>query len=80
MSDKNLEPTNQVVKRRFFGRFGSFVRRNENLLMFLFYFGSLHMIWFNMQRKVPYEDRTEIKALQSIKTWWAGKFKADEKK
>jgi len=48
--------------------------------MFLFYFGSLHVIWFNMQRKVPYEDRTEIKAIQSIKTWWNGKFKAEEKK
>lgn len=59
-----------VEKLGIFRRFGRFYMRNEFLFIFGFSFISLHIIWFNMQRQVPMEDRSEVKALNALKTLW----------
>lgn len=41
-------------------------------LMFGFCFVSIHVIWFNLQKRVPEYQRTELKIYKSWKKWLTG--------
>ena len=73
MSDKEVDRVHpgSVAKRvGSFRRFTSFCKKYEFFLAFGFVFTSLHIIWFNLQRHVPMEERSEVKAWRAFQKWY----------
>ena len=47
----------------------AWARRNEFMLGFGFVFVGLHVTWFNLQRHVPDDYRSELRAYRAIKAF-----------